>query len=1059
MGQTIMKRSITYIVFLILAAVIPASGQVDFKVQMYRDDAKGDYQYQRKGVMDGNRIRTVYFNTTEVAHWPDGIGGEWPKGTGHNYIDGLTVLCGAKIYLPSGRVITPIEAHYREEFDFDPVLGSQFPWDLEPVPGYINPNKIPGKPAVNIDSTSWPANWPIALRADGRTTSAWDGYWYGYFGRGVMNADFETFFVVDDSKDQEFTRTPYNYYPIAADSARGGLGLRVEVRGFQWTHVLAEDAIFWHYDIVNISDHIYDSCAFGFYSDPGVGSFQRDSPANSAYFNTDLDICYMWAEKGVGLPDNWKTGYCGYAYLESPGDPWDGVDNDNDATKRDGTTWKDGSTFNPLMIDERRDDNIDNNENWVPYTDINGNGQWDVGEPLNDDLGADGVGPFDLQYNGPDVGEADGIPTHGEPNFDETDKDESDQIGLTAVALNVLGDKGPTGVWPKNDDVMWRRMNFGFVDTIVQNTNIGIVFASGPFPLQKGQRERFSVGLTYGIDLNALVFNKVTVQNIYNANYNFSKPPYTPKVNAVAGDRKVFLYWDARAELSRNPYLNNRKDFEGYLVYRSKEAEFNDIKVVTDSRGNPRYWLPIAQFDVVDTVSGPDPVGINGARFWRGSNTGLQHSYVDTTVTNGVRYYYAVVSYNTGDPLKGVGGLQPTECPKIITEDAVGTLKFIDINCAIVTPNAAAAGYLSPQVEGDLSRPKQGIGTGTMKVQVLDPGAIREGTVYRVLFDALGTIPKYTTSAYSIIRMQTSGTADTLQGHISAAAFGPNVSSTPFDGLTFTFMNDTSFGVNEAASGWVKGIPGVSIRVTPDDLNVARDVLWPADYELRWSASIVDTALFNLPPRFPRMPVNFQITNITSGELSKFIIDDADRNGTLSFGDTIRIVEAYVNSTSYNLTYQLAWNRGFGVNPQPPADGDRYVLRTRRPFAQGDYFEFTSRAAHTDIARASSELGKISVVPNPYIGTTSWERRTLFTTGRGDRRIEFTHLPAKCTVRIFNVAGKLVKTLVKDSNASDGSLAWDLISDDGMDIAYGLYVFHVEAPGIGDHIGKFAVIK
>ena len=104
-------------------------------------------------------------------------------------------------------------------------------------------------------------------------------------------------------------------------------------------------------------------------------------------------------------------------------------------------------------------------------------------------------------------------------------------------------------------------------------------------------------------------------------------------------------------------------------------------------------------------------------------------------------------------------------------------------------------------------------------------------------------------------------------------------------------------------------------------------------------------------------------------------------------------------------------------------------------------------------------MGNITVVPNPYISSESWERRTLFTTGRGDRKILFTHLPAQCTVRIFTVAGYLVKTLVKDSNASDGSLPWDLVTDDGMDLAYGLYVYHVNAPGIGEHIGKFAVIK
>jgi len=34
-----------------------------------------------------------------------------------------------------------------------------------------------------------------------------------------------------------------------------------------------------------------------------------------------------------------------------------------------------------------------------------------------------------------------------------------------------------------------------------------------------------------------------------------------------------------------------------------------------------------------------------------------------------------------------------------------------------------------------------------------------------------------------------------------------------------------------------------------------------------------------------------------------------------------------------------------------------------------------------------------------------------------------------------------------------------LVSKDGMDIAYGLYIYHIDAPDIGEKISKFAVIK
>lgn len=226
---------------------------------------------------------------------------------------------------------------------------------------------------------------------------------------------------------------------------------------------------FWHYDIINISDQDYDSTTFGFYTDPSVGSVSND-----AKFDKILDLGYSWAPSGLGLPDNYKTGYYGQSFLESPGNSNNGVDDDDDG-----------------MLDESRIDGIDNDKDWLKYSDVNKNGKWDEDEQLNDDLGKDGVGPFDPQYKGADIGEGDGLPTLGEPNFDRTDKDESDQIGLQSAYIGLLADKGPWYL-AKNDLTIWNAMTSGFRDTTIKNANISMVFASGIFPLKKSARKIFN---------------------------------------------------------------------------------------------------------------------------------------------------------------------------------------------------------------------------------------------------------------------------------------------------------------------------------------------------------------------------------------------------------------------------------------------------------------------------------------------------------------------------------------------------------------------------------------
>jgi len=406
-------------------------GQVSEQIQKYRNDEYGNIANRKETILNGNRIRSLIYNNGEIGQWPFQPSGEWPSGSGQGYIDGITPIIAAEVIAPgSNTIIHPLETSYREWMDKNPVTGEI--WGLEPLPGYSHPNSFDF--AISSNQKSWPEAWPDALP---RIDETWNGQWYGYFGKGKLNADYESFFVMDDSRDHEFTRAPYNYYPLASDQNRGGLGLRIEVRTLNWSNKDVKDISFWHYEIFNLSDQTYEKTISGFYVDSGVGG-TNDSGDDMAGFDKYHDIVYQFDNDGLGFPNSWPTGYMGIAFLETASNNFNGIDDDEDG-----------------LIDESRSDGIDNDGDWKAYSDLNMNKLWDLGEPLNDDLGADGIGPGNENYTISDNGEGDGIPTDGEPNFDKTDVSESDMIGLTSLSIYRMGDGGSGGGWPKDDETMW----------------------------------------------------------------------------------------------------------------------------------------------------------------------------------------------------------------------------------------------------------------------------------------------------------------------------------------------------------------------------------------------------------------------------------------------------------------------------------------------------------------------------------------------------------------------------------------------------------------------------
>jgi hypothetical protein len=149
------------------------------------------------------------------------------------------------------------------------------------------------------------------------------------------------------------------------------------------------------------------------------------------------------------------------------------------------------------------------------------------------------------------------------------------------------------------------------------------------------------------------------------------------------------------------------------------------------------------------------------------------------------------------------------------------------------------------------------------------------------------------------------------------------------------------------------------------------------------------------------------------------------------------------------------------VAKRAPKAGDIFSLAVDKPFDRADKFQFTAKAPYVDneIAYDKNTLKNIAVVPNPYVVTASWEPQHFYSTGRGVRKIDFIHLPPKCTIRIFTIRGYLVNTLEHDSPIVDGSESWNVLSKDGMEVAYGVYLFHVSTPTNDNYIGKFAVIK
>ncbi|MCJ7554350.1 MAG: hypothetical protein MUO34_10755 [Ignavibacteriaceae bacterium] len=1126
----------------------------------------GDTREIKDIIIKGNKIKTILFNYGSVCS-PNALFNVedlvW-NGLGYGYEFGLIV--GAEVIDINGDTLHIVsDSHViSTEGDYSP--DASLKWGWLPKSGYSDPNqdKVASLNAEDLDGDGKPDSWPEEWYSPG----AGKYLWPAFLGDMATAPDEEVYYFVDDFTNYEFID---RYQPFPGDLTKGGLGLESSVRILQFNNPMAEDIIFMVYQITNASEKDLDKVYFGMFGDPHVGG-GSDYLDDRAYFippkgpladpfdqrARSMVYAYDGDFRGMG---GVTPGFFGWKFLESPSFDDNVIDDDDDGII-------DESPFNDkgFFIDGLATPLTYGIYDVAKYTEVYGapkprwsgdeDGDWD---PEKHDIGIDGIGPESSNYPGPDYGEGDGNPSQAffldlngngvydeeevgtlsdiqlngykwagsEPNFGYRDISESDMIGLTGFTVKTFGSPN----YPKEDELLWQWFTIPEIDPeqelLKEEGDNIFCFSTGPMSLKKGETQRFSMAILMGDGLNNadLLLNSITSVRILEADYRFAQPPAKPIVKAVAEDGKVRLYWNAKSEDSIDP-LTQEKDFEGYKIYRSRDFNFSDVYTITDANGVPflgqaledPYTGKKAQFDLINEYSGLAEIEYEGrgVKYYLGDNTGLQHEYVDSTVLNGITYYYAVVAYDHGSP-----DLPPTETQSVIQQDPLTRELIFDVNTVAVTPGPKSVGIVSPEVGIDgVPTSVNSDATGDIFIKVLDDLAVLDKQ-YKIEFDEA--------DAYSVLDSTGIQTSFRSKDTVLVSLPHKNIqigSVEVFDGMD-NLIDSSKYLINYV-SGQIAGknpgdlaqgniykikyryfpvflseliesedgnptFDGLRVFVQNDsvhfdaenckflfdsDVTVRDTIFYPAligtvslrtkisaDWEIRWYdvdtladgswqyADTVSTLLGSVA-------VPFQIINITENAPATYVIHELvpDKRGNRRWDWGEGIVLQPQGTTTAATSYEVILSIDESATEiKLPKNGDVYQIKTKKPFDKGDIFVFDTKKAIVvdDIIRQG--MNDIYVVPNPYVAYSLSENPGSTITKRGEREIQFRNLPQRCTIRIYTLVGELVDTIEKDDLTSMAN--WNLLSSEGMRIAYGVYIFHVDIPGIGQKIGRFAVIK
>ncbi|MEK7263748.1 MAG: hypothetical protein AAB071_04470, partial [Bacteroidota bacterium] len=654
----------------------------------------------------------------------------------------------------------------------------------------------------------------------------------------------------------------------------------------------------------------------------------------------------------------------------------------------------------------------------------------------------------------------------------QNEESEYDQLAAGVMA--------PSNIIPHSGDNTQTPNSYG--------PDVTYVVASGPFTLAPGEALPFAYATIHGSNRADLFSSAMLCQLLYNANYESAESPPEPNVTAVAGNKKITLYWDDRSEKGIyrrsngsidhiNDRLTHTNSFEGYKIFKSTDRGVSWGEKILDVSGAMKYWRALKQFDLVNGITGESTHPL-GEYFLLGDDTGLQHTFVDNDVNNGYEYWYAVVAYDHED-----GVLPPLENSTKSEPEKKGD------NTVAVVPYAPPSGFTT----GKSNQPHLTEGRCTIEsfpVTLIDANKVT-GDLYRITFDTTLGNKKYsvknlttnqfaravdTVKIYTSIRGQDSvGYAPFYLENVPMNLFNPLLDNAPkFDGISL-LVQDTVLGVRNTKM-FPQGITSIKVSGWEAIANGASGLT--DDYEIKFGTDSSWTAIKGKQSYYFKAP--FQVWNLTRNMQVVGVIDatgDSIRadSTTLDFYDEgISIVNLDYSDTAISANDPATWNFSFGssfqrglkakgsdfnykilfdTNSVLPAGVPLSVqVNTNHLIGNQDIYEFTTRKA-TAATMTKKSLDDITVVPNPYIVSSPYEILKFGV----ERQLQFHHLPlSDCTIRIFNVAGDLVQTLEHTNKTPIER--WNLKTLNDQEVSFGVYIFHVQSD-LGEYIGKFAVIK